>query len=504
MNINNMMNNNMMNNNMINNNEINNNNNINNNNIMNNNNKMNNNNNSKNNSKDFEFSNILCKVIWIHKNKFKDANKIFISFLSKRNLSFTEANDNNSGIEEIIKIKFKCIYIIVSGSMFDEFVKLFQKNLNKICCIPIVTIFTSHKEKYQNHQYAYHPFYNPGGIHVQYDQIFGTLLKFDSIVKNKMITNIIPPVHNNECFNFEKIDSIPKLYFPFIYSKLIKEIEDKEINEFNKNILKYDNEDINKLIYPLTFLSQIPKEILVKFWLRIYTLETDFYSNMNCKLMKLKGKEFYTFTKLIYFALNEKYVKNRCDITLYRGDILNNQELQKIIDKTNSNSIKDKLIYSRKFLSFSSSKNIAENFINRKFILNRFTTNYVLFQINPFIGNIEDAKCYNIDMREYSKYENEEEYLFLPYSPFILESTDQYSISINNNSKFTVNLINLSYIGTRKEIIKTSMKNISSLDDLSFELLEKYFLDEIQKYKIFENEENIWERIKYLIKENDI
>ena len=251
-------------------------------------------------------------------------------------------------------------------------------------------------------------------------------------------------------------------------------------------------------------MSQIPKEILVKFWLRIYTLETDFYSNMNCKLMKLKGKEFYTFIKLIYFALNEKYVKNRCDITLYRGDILNNQELQTIIDKTNSDSIKDKLIYSRKFLSFSSSKNIAENFINRKFLLKRFTTNYVLFQINPFPGNIEDAKCYNIDMREYSKYENEEEYLFLPYSPFILESTDQYSISIDNNSKFTVNLINLSYIGTRKEIIKTSMKNISSFDDLSFELLEKYFLDEIQKYKIFENEENIWERIKYLIKENDI
>ena len=48
------------------------------------------------------------------------------------------------------------------------------------------------------------------------------------------------------------------------------------------------------------------------------------------------------------------------------------------------------------------------------------------------------------------------------------------------------------------------MKNISSLDDLSFDLLEKYFLDEIQKYKIFENEENIWERIKYLIKKNDI
>jgi len=44
------------------------------------------------------------------------------------------------------------------------------------------------------------------------------------------------------------------------------------------------------------------------------------------------------------------------------------------------------------------------------------------------------------------------------------------------------------------------MKNISSLDDLSFGLLEKYFLDEIKIYKIFEKEKNIWDKIKILIK----
>ena len=122
--------------------------------------------------------------------------------------------------------------------------------------------------------------------------------------------------------------------------------------------MKYDNKKISELIYPLTFLKQIPVEILVKFWLRIYTLETDFYSNMNCKLMKLKGKEFYTYIKLMYFSLNNKILKTRCDIFLYRGDILNNDELESIIDKSKSDSIKDKLIYSRKFLSFSSSKEI--------------------------------------------------------------------------------------------------------------------------------------------------
>ena len=65
-------------------------------------------------------------------------------------------------------------------------------------------------------------------------------------------------------------------------------------------------------------------------------------------------------------------------------------------------------------------------------------------------------------------------------------------------------MINLSYIGVYKNIIKTSMTNISSLDDLSFGLLEKYFLDWIEKYKIFGNDKGIWDKIKVLIKENDI
>ena len=213
-----------------------------------------------------------------------------------------------------------------------------------------------------------------------------------------MEKNQISPIYNNECFNFEKIDSIPKLYFPFIYSKLIEDLDDNKI-EFNKNILKYDNEKITKLIYPLTFLNKIHIEILIKFWIKIYTLKTDFYSNMNCKLMKIKGNEYYIFIKLMYISLNKKILKNRCDIPFFRGDILNNKELDMIINKSKSDSIKDKLIYIRKFLSFNSSQKIAENFIKIKYYEKKNLINYVLFKIEPFNGNIEDAKCYNIILK---------------------------------------------------------------------------------------------------------
>jgi len=519
---NNVNNNNLLNNNM-NNNNANNNNNIMNN-IMNNdnNNMMDNimsnimiNNNINNNSMNmmdinniynFSFSNILCEVIWIHKNILKELNNAFISFLSQRNLKFTEVSDANSCIEimKSDKFEYKCIYVVVSGSMFLEFIEYFNNNLSEIKCIPIITIFTLDKEKYQNLQYANHPFYNPGGIHVEYMELVQAFLKFDSIVKTKIKTNIIPPVKKNDCFNFETIDSIPKFYFPFIYSKLIVKIKDEDINEFNNNILKYNNEEISKLIYPLTFLKEIPIQLLVKFWLRIYTLETDFYSNMNCKLMKFEGKEFYTYIKLLYFAINQEYVKNRCDIRLYRGDIMNNEELNIIKKKSKSDLLIDKLIFGRRFQSFSTSQNVAETFIIDKYSRKGLSTNYILYKINPFNGDIKDAKCYNIDVKEFAKYQEEEEYLFLPYSPFVLESIKQISIPIGNNLDILTNLIELSYIGIYKDIIKTSMKNISSLDDISFDLLKKSFLDEIEKYKIFDNEENIWDKIKNIIKKIDI
>ena len=334
-----------------------------------------------NDGNNFQFSNILSEVLWIHKNLLKEDNNIFIQYLTTKNLKFKEVFDVYSGIEVLKSIKFKCLYVIISGSMFTEFIKIFKENLNQIVCIPIITIFTLDRKKCQKYENVNHPFYNSGGIHVQYHELIQTFIKFDSIIKIKIEKNIFKPKFTNDCFNFEKIDSIPKLYFPFIYSKLIEKIDDKEIYEFNKNILKYDDEKISKLIYPLTFLNKIPVEILVKFWLRIYTLETDFYGSMNCKMMKLKGKEFNIFIKLIYFSLNNKLLKNRCDIIFYRGDILNNDELISIINKTNSDSIKDKLIYSRRFLSFSSSKEVSENFIKNKYYKFKNSINYVQFQI---------------------------------------------------------------------------------------------------------------------------
>ena len=75
--------------------------------------------------------------------------------------------------------------------MFREFIQKFQENLSQITCIPIITIFTLHKESCEKYQYANHPFYNSGGIHTQYDELIQTFLKlFNSNEGNRSKYNI--------------------------------------------------------------------------------------------------------------------------------------------------------------------------------------------------------------------------------------------------------------------------------------------------------------------------
>ena len=117
--------------------------------------------------------------------------------MSKRNLKFIEAFDVNDGIEKIKSVNYKCIYVIISGSLFNDFVNLLKQNLKLISCMPIITMFVMDKAKYEKNEYAYHPFFDPGGIHIYYEDIIDTLIKFDSIVKQKIETNSITVIFCN-------------------------------------------------------------------------------------------------------------------------------------------------------------------------------------------------------------------------------------------------------------------------------------------------------------------
>ena len=92
-------------------------------------------------------------------------------------------------------------------------------------------------------------------------------------------------------FYFEYIDNSTQLILPLFLTDFIEYPNKNEITNFNHFLLdKYHKSNEMKLLIEQLLLNiDIPKEILVKYWLRAYTCESDFYKEMNyCLEKKIK------------------------------------------------------------------------------------------------------------------------------------------------------------------------------------------------------------------------
>ena len=67
---------------------------------------------------------------------------------------------------------------------------------------------------------------------------------------------------------------------------------------------------IFKLIEPLKINNKIPPEILSKFYVYAYTLETPFYYNLNRDLILFKDENYYPFIKTLYQGMDYYHFKD--------------------------------------------------------------------------------------------------------------------------------------------------------------------------------------------------
>ena len=76
-------------------------------------------------------------------------------------------------------IKFNLTYVIVSGSLFPDFISELEKIKGKISICPKIIIFTSEsrKEKIKNMKEINDSFYNIGGITVSFEEVTSFLNK---------------------------------------------------------------------------------------------------------------------------------------------------------------------------------------------------------------------------------------------------------------------------------------------------------------------------------------
>ena len=181
---------------------------------------------------------------------------------------------------------------------------------------------------------------------------------------------------------------------------------------------KYEKSDeIKKLFSLLKNVKEIPNEILSKYYVRAYTIESQFFREMNLCLMKKDTKKYLTFIRMLYEGVKIKSLKSHNNSILYRGALMSKKELNnlKTFMLNKKKNLPSSIVYGRSFFSFSSDKIEAEKFYNIK-ILEKKEDLIPVFLILE--GEKENTYNGNASISEYSFYEEEKEILFFPFSCF--------------------------------------------------------------------------------------
>lgn len=146
-----------------------------------------------------------------------------------------------------------------------------------------------------------------------------------------------------------------------------------------------------------------------------YTNESDLYKMLN-EALRIQNIDkllfFRFFIRDIYEQLKQNQYKNR--VTLYRGQVISSDELDKL-----QNSI-NQLISVNSFFSSSQDPNVAQDFLNRHPIDDPDKFHRVLFQITAD-PSVVTTKPF-ADISSFSEYSNEAEILFMIASIFRLDN----------------------------------------------------------------------------------
>ena len=371
------------------------------------------------------------------------------------NININLFNNLEEGFNKLLSLEFVSIFVIVSGRLYSQYYNKLKNNLNKIKCIPINLIFTSfffkkileNKEPDIDQVISYdiktsinNSFYNSGGVFDNYDEVAKYLNKFNSYFSKKTFDEKKNELSYEGLFTFNYLKSDLDLLAPILYKDIItkKKISYDEIKEFNKYLLDIGNNEINYLIEPLNILKYVPLEIVCKYWIRIYTIESIFYKEINNKLMNLEIKFYHIYIRTLYFGLESNSFSPNINDKLYRGSIINENEIEKIINYKNNKII----VFCKAFLSFSNDLNVAIDFLEQS--QKNKGNSFVIYELNTINENeIQNYNISNVILKDFSKFKDENEVLFLPGSSFEIKDIEK-KVNIEG---INVCKISLSYIG---------------------------------------------------------
>ena len=435
------------------------------------------------------------KYIWVDPDIENNMNKAhYNNIFKKRKIDCVKFDNVDKAYNYLIQKEneFTQFIITISGKLFCDLCKKMNKNMVKdIKFVPNIIIFTSRKKLFINSLKMNNLYYN--------NKLLDTNLIF---TQEKQVENYIDGItEEGNDLTFDIMENLEQLIIPNYYSYLFEDTNIYEIQNFIKFLKtnfsdtkakdkksKKEKQYLNELVRQLDG-QEIDKSIILKYWLKIYSLQTKFYSSMN-KSLRNKNKdriEYYPFIKLCYEGIKKKYIFPY-HLELYRYSKMTKKEfenLQKMHNELNLNNNKQypgMITYSRSFLSFSMGAKSAEHFKGSD--KNTFCILYIIEEIKD-AQNLKNIIS-NVIMTDISKYAEEKEVLVFPFSCFeILEIKEIKADDIDYE-------IHLKYLGNYSQLIKdqfsTNFFDKIQISTFSEELIDSNALTIKNFYSKWEND----------------
>ena len=244
-----------------------------------------------------------------------------------------------------------------------------KRNLEELRVIPFSIIFTSSStdfiEKHKNDEIGklYNKtFFNRGGVVDLFNGVISFINEIYTNLNEFKAGNKYKGIYTKDYSGlivFEKVEDYLPLpnFYKDIYKN--KNIDFSELNNFTKFFLRnFCTPNIEKLLKPLIIFKEVPEVIISKYWTRIYTHESPFYSIMNKNLMKKIYTEYEVYIKLLYRGLKLNSYEPKFGDTLYRGTKLELSEISYLKSKVGKNIV----IMNKSFLSFSLNQKMSIEF----------------------------------------------------------------------------------------------------------------------------------------------
>ena len=428
--------------------------------------------------------------LWIDKSINEKPFELLFNEIFNEERQCLKFNTVAEGIEQLFTQKYKAVTVIISGSFFLEFYKKFDERIHnskddKDFPFPIVVVFCRQKENFIfnlkfNNNYDNNYLLNEQLIFNVFDDLVGYI---NGVTEE-----------NLEDLTFDEVKSYKELIIPCFYSYLIEDVTKTEIDYYNYHIINnyHDSDEckeikIKALIRNLQRIKTDSKKIISEKWLKIYSMESDFFSKMN-KIFRRKEESqfiYYPLIKICYEGIRKNFLECIYKNKLYRGSHISKKELEKLKKKLEKKKEFPKVIvYSRCFLSFSEKIDVAQ-----QFLLNREgdnNTEKILYEIEEIKNeNIDKNTLSNCSLKNISYNKEEEEVLFFPFSCF-----EVVDIKTLEYPSLTGYRILLKYLGRYGNIIKEEFR------ENFFEHIERTkYSDDLIKYKITKNNNFIssWE-----------